>query len=285
MSRTFARFTLLLIAIAAPPASLRAEEPANKGEVKVSQGTLTIGGIYTGGTTVGAATLQSGNRTWSPTTGGEAVYLYSAPGPNSNVVRANAGPIPATPHSAAGQPGKAFYIITEGAGIGDNVRCLPCTGNETVLDAISQINGLAQISSTKMWIARPSPTSHDKSTILSIDWEAISRRGINATNYTLMPGDRLVLGEDPLITRSNMIGKKTAMFERLEGILGLTTSTLRGLNRATAADYEVLKALVQRGAFTDDEEMKEVLQKTIHVCELEHEKAQSKEAEKCKPGQ
>ena len=34
---------------------------------------------------------------------------------------------------------KVYYIITQGAGMGDNVRRFPITGNETVLDAISQV--------------------------------------------------------------------------------------------------------------------------------------------------
>ena len=97
------------------------------------------------------------------------------------------------------ETGKFYYIITEGAGLGDGVRRLPCTGSETVLDAISQINGISQVSSTKMWIARPSPANLDKSTILPIDWEAILKRGINTTNHTLMPFNRLVIGQDSLV--------------------------------------------------------------------------------------
>ncbi|MBM4059390.1 MAG: hypothetical protein FJ275_14320, partial [Planctomycetes bacterium] len=38
---------------------------------------------------------------------------------------------------------KVYYVITEGAGFGDNIARFPVTGNETVLDAISQINGLS----------------------------------------------------------------------------------------------------------------------------------------------
>ena len=52
---------------------------------------------------------------------------------------------------------KVYYVITQGAGMGDNVRRFPVTGNETVLDAISQVNGLSQLSSTQIWIARPAP--------------------------------------------------------------------------------------------------------------------------------
>ena len=52
---------------------------------------------------------------------------------------------------------KVYYVITQGAGQGDSVRRLPITGNETVLDAISQVNGLSQLSKKKIWIARPAP--------------------------------------------------------------------------------------------------------------------------------
>ena len=163
-------------------------------------------------------------------------------------------PVPTPPASAAGQPSKVYYIVTEGAGLGDNVRSLPCTENVTVLDAISQIGGLSQISSTKISIARPSATDHDKSTILTIDWEAISRRGINTTNYKLLPGDRLVIGEDPMIKRSNLLSKKTAIIERFCGVVGLTNATLRGLDGMSATDSAVMKELVRKGIFTDDEE-------------------------------
>ena len=87
---------------------------------------------------------------------------------------------------------KVYYIITQGAGLGDSVRRLPVTGNETVLDAISQINGLSQVSSKKMWIARPAPHNFGCQQILPIDWDAITQGAQTATNYQLMPGDRLV---------------------------------------------------------------------------------------------
>ena len=44
---------------------------------------------------------------------------------------------------------KVYYIVTQGAGQGDAVYRFPITGNETVLDAISQINGLNFNSSKK----------------------------------------------------------------------------------------------------------------------------------------
>ncbi len=70
---------------------------------------------------------------------------------------------------------KVYYVITQGAGLGDNVRRLPITGNETVLDAISMINGLSQVSSKKLWIARPAPHDFGCQQILPIDWDAITQ--------------------------------------------------------------------------------------------------------------
>jgi hypothetical protein len=69
------------------------------------------------------------------------------------------------------------------------------------------------------------------------------------------------------------------------GIMGLTTQTLSGLHDATPADDEVLKELVRKGRFTDDEELKAILQEAIRLHALEREKVQSKGAEKGKPGQ
>ena len=75
---------------------------------------------------------------------------------------------------------KVYYVITEGAGQGDLVARLPITGNETVLDAISQINGLSRLSSKNIWIARPTPSGrrlrHDPAGQLERDHQAAPPR-------------------------------------------------------------------------------------------------------------
>ena len=70
---------------------------------------------------------------------------------------------------------KVFYIITQGAGLGDSVRRLPVTGNDTVLGAIAQVNGLSQISSKKIWIARPAPHNFGCQQILPVDWDGMTQ--------------------------------------------------------------------------------------------------------------
>ena len=123
---------------------------------------------------------------------------------------------------------KVFYVITEGAGLGDNVRRVPITGNETVLDALSAVNGLSQVSSTHIWIARPAPGGFGCEQILPVDYEAITQGGLAATNYQILPGDRVFIAEDDVTAFNNYLTKVTTPIERLLGIASLGTSTIRG---------------------------------------------------------
>jgi len=124
---------------------------------------------------------------------------------------------------------KVFYVITQGAGLGDNVRRIPITGNETVLDALSVVNGLSQVSSTKVYIARPAPGCVGYQQILPVDYEAIAMGGSTATNYQILPGDRVFIAEDGVTTFNNFLAKMTAPVEKLLGVSGLGTSTVRGM--------------------------------------------------------
>ena len=128
-----------------------------------------------------------------------------------------------------GYNSKVYYVITQGAGLGDNLRKFPVTGNETVLDAISQVNGMSQFSSTKMWIARPSPSNYACQQILPVDWTAITQGGSTATNYQVLPGDRVYIAQDEMVTLNTMVSKVISPFERVMGFLGLSGSTVRNL--------------------------------------------------------
>ncbi len=123
---------------------------------------------------------------------------------------------------------KVYYLVTQGAGMGDNVRRLPITGNDTVLDAIGQVGGLSQVSTKKIWIARPAPGNVGCEQILPIEWDAIVQGGSTATNYQLMPGDRLFIAEDGAIALSNWLGNITGPLQRIAGVSSLTLSSIRG---------------------------------------------------------
>jgi protein involved in polysaccharide export with SLBB domain len=124
---------------------------------------------------------------------------------------------------------KVIYVIMDGGGYGEQVIRLPCTGNETVLDAVSQIYGLAQVSSKKIWISRPGPAEYECAQILDVHWREITREGITTTNYQLFPGDRIYVQADCMIATDNWVGKIIAPFERILGFTALGTGTVRGV--------------------------------------------------------
>ena len=131
---------------------------------------------------------------------------------------------------------KTFYVITDGAGLGDNIRRLPITGNETVLDALGAVNGLSQVSSARIWVARPAPSGSGYEQILPVDYDAITQGGSAATNYQIMPGDRVFVAGDNVIEFNNWLTKLTAPIERLLGVTSLGTSTLRS-TQTMGRDY------------------------------------------------
>ncbi len=126
---------------------------------------------------------------------------------------------------------KVYYIVTQGGGFGDNVVRLPITGNETVLDAVAGVGGISQVSSSRLWIARPAPNGVGCEQILPVDWEDITRGASTATNYQLMTGDRLFIAEDRYQKATAVVAKVLRPFESIFGAVSLGTSTLNRIVR------------------------------------------------------
>ena len=124
-----------------------------------------------------------------------------------------------------GYNSKVYYVVTQGAGLGDQVVILPARGNETVLDAIGQIQGLQSNNSTRMWIARPGYNESGGDQILPVDWIAVTQRGDINTNYQILPGDRLFVSEDKLVALDTTLGKIFSPIERVFGVTLLGTQT------------------------------------------------------------
>jgi polysaccharide export outer membrane protein len=126
---------------------------------------------------------------------------------------------------------KVYYVITQGAGQGDAVTRLPITGNETVLDAIAQINGLSPLSSKKIWIARPAPSGAGCDAILPVDWNQVAAGAATASNYQLLPGDRVFIAENKLIAIDATLNRILAPIERIFGTTLLGTQAIQTINR------------------------------------------------------
>ena len=121
---------------------------------------------------------------------------------------------------------KVYYIVLQGAGLGDGIYRFPITGNETVLDAIAQINGLEQVSSKRIWVARPA--CHGvPAQILPFDYYAVTELALPQTNYQILPGDRVFIAEDKLVKMDTQITKLISPLERIFGfsLLGAATVT------------------------------------------------------------
>ena len=127
---------------------------------------------------------------------------------------------------------KTIFIITDGAGSGESVVQIPYTGNETVLTAMSQVDGLGEVSARNyMWVARPGPHGAQVAQKMHIDWRGITQDGITTTNYQLFPGDRIYIKADPLIAADSVIAKITVPISRLFGFTLLGNGTVRAIQR------------------------------------------------------
>ena len=85
----------------------------------------------------------------------------------------------------------SYYVLTRKPGEPVEVRRFPITGNETVLDAASQVNGLSCV--VHIWVSRPVPGKVGGSQTLPVDWVAITQRGSTETNFQLLPGDQVFI--------------------------------------------------------------------------------------------
>ncbi|MBX7105036.1 MAG: polysaccharide biosynthesis/export family protein [Gemmataceae bacterium] len=125
---------------------------------------------------------------------------------------------------------KVYYVITDGAGFGMQVSPFPVTGSETVLDALGRIGGIPPVGSTKkIWIARRSPGSGVEQ-ILPVDFAAIASQGSTLTNYQVLPGDRVYVQAQKLVSIDNAIAKVLAPVERIFGVVLLGSSTVNNVS-------------------------------------------------------
>jgi len=125
---------------------------------------------------------------------------------------------------------KIYYVVLDGGGAGQTIVRLPITGNETVLDAIAEAKGLAAVSSKdRIWVSRPAPEGAGHQ-ILPVNWKAVVALGDTATNYQIMPGDRVYVAAYPLTTLDNSMARLFAPIERLFGAILLGSSTVQSVS-------------------------------------------------------
>lgn len=122
---------------------------------------------------------------------------------------------------------KRYYVIFDGGGNGEQVIPFPITGSEHVLDAIANVQGLPAVASKRdVWVARRSPFRNQPLQKLPVDWVAITQHGESPTNYQIMPGDRVYVKAERLITFDTKLARILQPIERLTGVVLLGASTV-----------------------------------------------------------
>jgi len=124
-----------------------------------------------------------------------------------------------------GYNSKNIYLVVDGGGNGYSISRTPITGIETVLDVLADIGGVSGGSSTySIWIARPRGDDAGCDQIIPINIMDIVKRGRSATNYQLLPGDRLFIKASRVTAFENALARVVGPVERVmfSGIVGLS---------------------------------------------------------------
>jgi protein involved in polysaccharide export with SLBB domain len=124
---------------------------------------------------------------------------------------------------------KFYYIVTD-TGSGTRVYRFPVTGNETILDALTQIHNLPGVASNKkIWLARATPDDHQRPRVFPVDWYGLVKRGSAATNYQVYPGDRIYVESEPPIRFDGAMVKFLAPIRRSFSTSPTGTATVNGV--------------------------------------------------------
>ncbi len=125
---------------------------------------------------------------------------------------------------------KRYYIVFDGGGFGEQVISFPITGSETVLDALSNVYGLPDVASKRnIWVARRTPHPGQPWQILPVDWIGLTQHGITMTNYQILPGDRIYVKAQKLVTIDRTLTRIFAPIERVLGITLLGTNVVNSI--------------------------------------------------------
>jgi len=91
-----------------------------------------------------------------------------------------------------------------------------------------KVGGLSPVSSKKrIWVSRPAPVGCGPDQVLPVDWVNLTQRGETATNYQVLPGDRVYVMSQGAVGFDNFLAKFYAPIERTFGIMLLSSTTIQ----------------------------------------------------------
>jgi polysaccharide export outer membrane protein len=133
---------------------------------------------------------------------------------------------------------KSYFTQGDLAKIGK----LPWTANETVLDALSYAGGFIPAADPKnIRLVRPGRDGK-RARVYKVDYEAILERGETEQNYQLFPGDRLIVGRNPVVQSSIERDRSAAPMQIAVHSNFPHSSPMRSLTQAAPDDITALTA-------------------------------------------
>lgn len=209
------------------PAAVLSPQPITGQHLVRPDGTVNLG-VYGSLSVAGLTTDQAKDavrkhvheqlKTINATTGGKTTPAPDDPNKLFVVV------------DVVGYNSKAYYVITDGAGFGEQIYRFPIQGNEFVLDALANINGLPSVGSkAHIWLARRTPHTNQPEQIMPVDYVGITQHGITQTNYQILPGDRVYVRAEKLFRMDGYLQKLLTPIERLLGLTLLSSSTYNSI--------------------------------------------------------
>ena len=80
----------------------------------------------------------------------------------------------------------------------------------------------------KVWVARRTPDNHAEN-IMPVDWIGVSQKGLMATNYQLLPGDRVYVKAQTIQRLDTGIARVLSPIQRLLGAVLLGSETVNSI--------------------------------------------------------
>jgi polysaccharide export outer membrane protein len=93
-------------------------------------------------------------------------------------------------------------------------------------------------SKRNIWIARRTPYQHQPWQILPVDWIGTSQHGVAFTNYQILPGDRIYVKAQRLVSIDRTLARIISPVERIFGITLLGASTVNQIKNPTTSSNQ-----------------------------------------------
>jgi protein involved in polysaccharide export with SLBB domain len=131
---------------------------------------------------------------------------------------------------------KHHYVLGDVATPGK----IPCTGNETILDALQHAGGFLPTAEPKdIRLIRPA-RGGKPTRVYKVDLTAIEEKGDITSNYQIFPGDRLIVGRNDVVKKTIEFDRLAAPVQAIANTMLQQASLLRGLQLATASNRDEL---------------------------------------------